>query len=190
MRKRLCGDLTRGDVVSVESGEPDHKAGRMPEPGERVRIRLHEHPQTYTVRAETGPDGPQLVELTITADDGGTVDYAAVQPVVRRLAATAVQWVHRLGGLIASVDDTARTYARPELGSDDRLAAVARLVREALSLGLPVRAHVAAGVSMSRGSVDRLIRQAKDEGLLDDESLPNAPAARRRTRSNQDPEEN
>lgn len=182
MRKKLCGDLTRGDVESVDSGEPDHTPGRMPEPGERVAIRLHGHPQTYTVRAETGPDGPQLVELTITADEGHAVDYAAVQTVVRRLAATAVQWVHRLGGLIASVDDTAQTYARPEMGTDDRLTAVTRLVQEALSLGLPVRAYVAAGVGMSRGSVDRLIRQAKNEGLLDDESLPKAPPSRQRAR--------
>lgn len=152
----------------------------MPEPDERVAIRLHGHPQTYTVRAETGPDGPQLTELTITADKGQAVDYAIAQPVVRRLAATAVQWHHRLGGLIASVADTAQTHTRPELGTDDRLAAVARCVQEARELGLPVRKTVSDRLHVSLGTLDRLIRQAKDEGLLDDESLPKAPPPRQR----------
>lgn len=180
MRKMKRGESTRGDVVSVQSGEPDHTPGRIPEPDERVRIRLHGHLQTYTVRAETGPDGPQLTELTITADEGEAVDYAVVQPVIRRLAATAVQWHYRLGGLIAAPGDTARTYARPELGTDDRLAAVAGCVQEARDLGLPVRKTVRDRLHLSLGTVDRLIRQAKDEGLLDDEALPKAPPPRQR----------
>lgn len=188
MRKVKRGNLSRGDVESTDSGEPGHKPGRVPEPHERVRIRLHGHPQTYVVRAETGPDGPQLTELTITADDGA-VDYAIVQPVVRRLAATAVQWHHRIGGLIWAPGDTTQTFIRPEVGADDQLSAVARLVQEARDLGLPVRKTVREQMHLSFGTLDRLIRRAKDEGLLDDESLPKAPPPRQRDASPSTPEQ-
>lgn len=188
MRKVKCGNLNRGDVESTDSGEPGHKPGRVPELHERVRIRLHGHPQTYVVRAETGPDGPQLTELTITADEGA-VDYAIVQPVVRRLAATAVQWHHRIGGLIAAPGDTAKTHTRPEMGADDQLHTVARLVHEARELGLPVRKTVKEQMHLSFGTLDRLIRRAKDEGLLDDESLPKAPPPRQRDTSLRTPEQ-
>jgi len=177
-RKRGQSSARAGDVADVRSGEPDGQ--RVPEPGERVAIRLHGHAQTYVVRAVADASGPRLIELTITADEGGAVDYAAVQPVVRRLTYTAVQWMARAGGLIAHPDDTAETYARPEQGTDSRLIEVRDLVTESLALGLPVRKTVAARLRVSPATVDRPIRAAKDEGLIDSNSLPKARPPRQR----------
>ena len=178
MTTRKRGQHRTADVAEVGSGEPDGRPQRVPEYGERVRIRLHGHAQTYVVRAEPSSAGPRLTELTITADDGETVDYAGVQSVVRRLTYTAVQWIARAGGLIAHPDDTAETYARPEQGTDPRLIEVRDLVAEALALGLPVRKTVAARLPASLATVDRLIRSAKDEGLIDGDALPKAPPPR------------
>lgn len=180
MRKAKRGDLTRGDVESVSSGEDGRAKGRFPQPGERVAIRLHGHPQAYVVRADTGADGPYLTELLITADAGQAVDYAMVSPIARRLAHTAVQWIHRAGGMLAFPDDTTQTHTRPELGSDELLLAVAEAVEEARSLGLPARRAVKEKLHLSYGTVDRLIRRAKDEGHLEAGSLPKAPPPRQR----------
>ena len=118
-------ELKRGDVETVESGEPPRAdetgAGplglaALPGPDDRVAIRLRGHPFTYVVRVSTARrSGPLLTELTITADDGGAVDYAAMREVpVRRLAHTAAQWIARWGDQIAFVGDTAQTWTRPE----------------------------------------------------------------------------
>ena len=113
----------RGDVESVDYADPDPSPGtrtgpfrRIPQPDERVAIRLVGHPFTYVVRVATtkGRD-PRLAELTMLADDGGEVDYRAVRRVpVRRLAYTAAQWIERCGGQVGYVSDTVEARTQPE----------------------------------------------------------------------------
>ncbi|MFA4052536.1 hypothetical protein [Mycobacteroides chelonae] len=170
----------RGDVVGVKSGEPDSTPDRIPEPGERVSIRLHGHPCTYTVRAMADRSGPKLTELTIAADPGSTVDYAAVRAVpVRRLAHSAVGWIHRLGGLVAAPGDYAETRTRPE-SADPRLYEVGWRVEDALRHGDPVRPTVAAAMNISLSTLDRLIAKARREGFLDGIDLPRRPQPQQR----------
>jgi hypothetical protein len=174
-----------GDVETVESGEPPRAdetgtgprgLGAPPGPDDRVAIRLYRHPFTFTVRVATDRrSGPLLTELTITADDGGAVDYAAVRAVpVRRLAQTAAQWIQRWGGQIAFVGDTAQTWTRPE-NSDPNVYRAATIADKALSLGLPVRSTVAAELGVSTRTVDRLLKRAKAQGWFDADSLPKRP---------------
>jgi hypothetical protein len=178
----------RGDVESVDYADPDPRKGkrtgplgRIPAPNERVAISLRGYPFTFTVRVETDRQtGPKLTELTITADDGGAVDYAAVRGVpVRRLAYTAAQWIQRCGGQIALPGDTAEMYSRPDEAAADTTAGkahrAAAIADRALALGLPVRPTVAAELGVSKTTVDRLLKRAKAQGWFDDEPLPKRP---------------
>lgn len=180
----------RGDVKSVDYADPDPAPGthtgplgRIPSPNDRVKIKLHGYPTfSFTVRVQ--PDkqtGPKLTELTITADDGGAVDYAAVRSVpVRRLAYTAAQWIERCGGQVAFVGDTAQTYSQPEADHDARIYQAAQIADKALALGLSVRPTVAAELGVSKTTVDRLLKKAKAEGLFSGEPLPKRPPPRQR----------
>lgn len=179
---------TRGDVVSVDFADPDPhpeaRSGpfqRIPAPDERVAIRLDGHPVTYVVRVETARgQEPRLTELTMLADDGAEIDYAAVRAVpVRRLAHTAAQWTARLGGLLAFPGDTAEVGTQPE-NHDPRVYQAAQIADRALSLGLPVRPTVAAELNVSTRTVDRLLTRARAEGWFDDAPLPKRPPPQQR----------
>ena len=185
--KKIDGDsskLQRGDVVSIESGEPDHGdhssgllgVGPPPAPDGRVRIRLHDMPFTFVVRVSTDRrSGPQVSELTVTADDGHAVDYAAIRAVpVRRLAHSAAQWIERWGGHIADVGDMAETHRQPETPVP-KVYAAAQHADKALALGLPVRQYVADQLIVSKTTVDRLLKRARTEGWMDDQPLPKRP---------------
>ncbi|ULE33350.1 hypothetical protein [Mycobacterium sp. IDR2000157661] len=179
----------RGDVVSIESGEPDHGdhssgplgIGPPPEPDSRVRIRLHDFPFTFVVRVSTDKrTGPQVAELTIAADDGQAVDYAAIRAVpVRRLAHSAAQWIARWGGQVGFVGDVAETFSQPD-NPAPKVYEAAKLANNALALGLPVRPYVAQQLIVSKTTVDRLLKRARAEGWLDDEPLPKRPQPQQR----------
>ncbi|WP_111510619.1 hypothetical protein [Mycobacterium kyogaense] len=136
---------------------------------------------TYVVRVTTSRgSGPVLTELTLTADDGAAVDYAAVRAFsVRRLAVTAAQWIERLGGQIGYPDDTAEVHTQPE-NHDPRVYQAAHIAERALALGQPVRPTVAAELHVSTKTVDRLLKRAKAEGWFDGEPLPKRPPPRHR----------
>lgn len=170
----------RGDVESVNFADPDPTFPAKP--GDRVAIRLAGLPFTYAVRVETGSrSGPRLTELTITADDGGTIDYAAVRAVpVRRLAHTAAQWIDRRGLLWAEAQDLyPEVFTQPE-NNDSRVRTAARIADKAIALGLMVRPTVAAELNVSVRTVDRLLKRARVEGWLDDEPLPKRPPPQQR----------
>ena len=182
------GDTQRGDVESVDYADADptpqaHTGpfGRIPEPNERVRIRLRGLPFTFVVRVQTDPKtGPQLVELAITADDGAAVNHDVLQGIpARRLAYTAAQWIARAGGQVALPGDVAETYTRPDEAADDSIASrayrAARIAERALVLGLPVRQTVADELGASKRTVDRLLKRARAEGWFDDAPLPKRP---------------
>jgi hypothetical protein len=181
----------RGDVESVDfadSPTPDTftgALGRIPEPDERLAIRLVGHPFTYVVRVATakGRD-PRLAELTMLADnprdDGGDVDYSAVRSVpVRRLAYTAAQWIVRWGGQVSTLADTSEVWTQPE-NNDPRVYKAAQIAEQALSLGQPVRPTVAAQMNVSPRTVDRLLKRARDEGWFDGQPLPKRPQPQQR----------
>jgi hypothetical protein len=169
----------RGDVVQVEVGEPN----------DPVKIRLHGHNCTYLVRVVLSKEtGPELSELTMVADDGHAVDYEALRAVpVRRLANTAAQSMERLGQI---------SFGRKQWSYvDDRLATFSHIQREpltagviqavmaaerALALGMPVRPTVAAKLGVSKTTVDRLLKRAKAEGLIEDRPLPKRPPPQQR----------
>lgn len=179
----------RGDVVSIESGEPDrgdHSSGPLgvgppPAPNSRVRIRLHDLPFTFVVRvAADKRTGPQVSELTVAADDDHAVDYAAIRAIpVRRLAHTAAQWIDRWGGHIADVGDIVETYRQPETPAP-KVYAAAQHAGKALALGLPVRQYVADQLHVSKTTVDRLLKRARAEGWIDDHPLPKRPQPQQR----------
>ncbi|BDB41976.1 hypothetical protein Mkiyose1088_41440 [Mycobacterium kiyosense] len=172
----------RGDVDSVDYADPatpDTRIGplgRIPEPRERVAVRLVGHPFTYVVRVQTAKDsGPRITELTITAGDGGAVDYEAVRAVpVRRLAYTAAQWIARKGGQVWFFGETVEAWTQPDVAAPPVYQA-AKIAEEALALGLPVRPTVAARLNVSKTTVDRLLKRAKAEGWFDDKPLPKRP---------------
>lgn len=180
----------RGDVTSVDFADPDpapkkrtgpFDSGRIPKPDERAAIRLHGHPFTYVVKVATSPTtGPTITELTVLADDGQAVDYAAVRAVpVRRLAYSAAGWIERSGGQVGKPGDYSETFTRPEL-SNSRLAELPWRIEQAIMNGEPVRPTVAADLNISTATLDRLIAKAKAEGLLDGIEIPRRPSPRQR----------
>lgn len=183
-------DPQPGDVESVNYADPDPSPGahtgpfrRVPEPDERVAIRLVGHAVTYVVTVTTSRrSGPGLTELTLIADSGSVVDYADVRAVpVRRLAVAAAQWIERCGGQVGFVDDVAETFTRPDEQAPPVYRA-AQIAERALALGLPVRPTVAAELNVSPSTVDRLLKRAKAEGWHDGQPLPKRPPVRRRRR--------
>ncbi|WP_035760329.1 hypothetical protein [Gordonia amicalis] len=174
-----------GDVESVAYADPppDHSGTgpfRAPRPDERVRVRLHGHPRTYVVRVSTSGREPRITELTITADDGQAVDYAALRSIpARRLAYSAVQWLARAGGAFAFPGDQAETHTRPD-DADPRVWDAAQIADRALALGLPVRQTVADELTISTRTADRLLAKAKAEGFIDAADLPKRPQPRQK----------
>ncbi len=157
----------------------------MPEHGERVAIRLVGHPVTYVVRVTTSAaTGPTISELTLIADDGNAVDYAAVRAIpVRRLAYSAAGWIDRAGGQIAFPGDYSETRTRPEIAAaspNDRLSELAWRIESAIMSGEPVRPTVAREMHVSTSTLDRMIAKARAEGLLDGVELPRRPSPQQR----------
>lgn len=175
----------RGDVESVDYADPPSARGRAkhrtPNPDERVAIRLHGHPYTYVVRVATAKGAePKLSELTIIADDGRAVDYEALRSVpARRLAYSARQWIVRGGGLLASPEDYRETFTQPE-NADPKLSELHWRIEAAIMNGEPVRPTVAAQLGVSTATLDRMIRKARTEGLLEGVEIPRRPSPRQR----------
>lgn len=162
---------TRGDVVSAHRTDDG-----------RTEIRLHDLPFTFHVRSGTNADGPFIRELTVTADEGAAVDYHALRAIpARRLAYTAVQTAARelcdLG--VEAVGYALDESARPD-DADPRVWEVSQRALIAVSNGLPVRATVAEEMHLTKATVDRLIKKAKDAGYLDAADLPKRPQPRQK----------
>lgn len=168
-----------GDVDSVTFADPPNAntrtgpLGRIPEDDERVAIRLVGHPFKYVVRVTTDMrTGPRLIELTVTAEDGRDIDAAAMRAVpVRRLAASATQWLSRHGGQVGFVGDVTETFRQPE-NPAPKVWEAAKHANQALALGRPVRPYVAERLIVSKTTVDRLLKRAKAEGWVEDQPLP------------------
>lgn len=185
---RTARQLERGDVESVDFADPDPRPEaqrgfhRIPNPDERVAIRLHGHPFTYEVRvAKDKRAGPRMIELKMVADSAREpVDYSVVRSIpVRRLAYTAAQWIDKLAGLMPSWDDTTETRLRPE-SADPKVYLAAQVAKQALSSGMAVRPTVAAELNVSTRTVDRLLAKAKVEGWFEDHPLPKRPQPKQR----------
>ncbi|MCA4726901.1 hypothetical protein [Mycolicibacterium fortuitum] len=177
-------DPQRGDVVSVDFADPVAQQ-RMPKPGDRLAIRLHDHPMTYIVRVTTSrTSGPTISELTVRADEGHIVDYNAVRAIpVRRLAYSAAGWIDRAGGLFGFAGDYSETYTRPEIAAtspNDRLSELPWRIESAIMNGEPVRPTVARELNVSTSTLDRMIAKARAEGLLDGVELPRRPSPQQR----------
>ncbi|MFZ2528747.1 MAG: hypothetical protein WAX14_14025 [Rhodococcus sp. (in: high G+C Gram-positive bacteria)] len=134
------------------------------------------------VRSDTDADGPFIRELTVTADEGAAVDYHALRAIpARRLAYTAMQTAARelcdLG--VEAVGHTLDESARPD-DADPRVWEVSQRALIAVSNGLPVRATVAEEMHLTKATVDRLIKKAKDAGYLDAADLPKRPQPRQK----------
>ncbi|MGC4960412.1 hypothetical protein [Gordonia sp. DT101] len=163
----------RGDVVSAHRGDDG-----------RTEIRLHDLPFTFHVRSGTDADGPFIRELTVVADEGAAVDYHALRAIpARRLAHTAVQTAARelcdLG--VEAVGYSFDNTARPDEadGADPRVWEVAQRAQIAIQEGHPVRATIAEDMNLTKATVDRLIKKAKDAGFLAAD-LPKRPQPRQK----------
>jgi hypothetical protein len=179
-------DPQRGDVEDVGFADPDPEKStrtkrRIPGRHERVAIRLVGHPMTYVVRVNTSTtSGPTITELTLLADEGRAVDYAAVRAIpVRRLAHSAAGWIDRAGGLFAFPGDYGETHTRPE-NADPRLSELAWRIESAIMSGEPARPTVAREMHVSTSTLDRMIAKARAEGLLDGIELPRRPSPQQR----------
>ncbi|ORW43111.1 hypothetical protein AWB90_18330 [Mycobacterium paraense] len=121
-----------------------------------------------------------LCELTVVADDGLAVDYAAVRAIpVRRLAHSAAQWIARAGGAVAFPGDYEQTHRQPE-NADPRLYEVSWRIDAAIMNGQPVRRTVAEEMNISTATLDRLIAKAKLFGFLDGTELSRRPQPKQR----------
>lgn len=180
----------RGDVADIGYADPPPKDGgpkhRTPKPDERVAIRLHGHPYRYVVRVASSKGAePKLAELTIIADDAAQpVGYEALRSVpARRLAYSARQWIARAGNAFAQPGDYSETHTRPQVAAtapNDRLADLLELIEHAIMDGLPVRPTVAKRLRISTATLDRMIRKARAEGLLEGIEIPRRPSPRQR----------
>lgn len=191
-------DPKRGDVLSVDYADEDKAAAAaraaqadepidqllrapMPDDDERVAVRLRGYPFLFVVRVRAGRTGPVVKHLEITADDGQVVDYGVLRSVpLRRVALSAWNWLQRFGGIVGFPGDHAGKLARPDDPDADRLTTMVHLIESAILSGLPVRKTVAAEMKMGTATVDRMIRKAKDAGLMDGIEIPRRPGPRQR----------
>ena len=133
--------------------------------------------------------------MTIVADEGAVIDYGSLRMIpIRRLAVTAARLVTP-ADQVSFTEVGARTP--PARGPHSGLHGfseqapltapltvgvikAATLAERALVLGQPVRPTVAAELGVSKSTVDRLLRQAKAQGLLENRSLPRRPSPQQR----------
>lgn len=189
----------RGDVLSVGYADPE-KAARAaqaaksadavdqlvqaptPDADERVAVRLYDYPFLFVVRLRGGRTGPVIRHLEITADDCQSIDYDDLRSFpLRRIALSAWRWLQRCGGAVGFPGDHALNLARPDNDPDaDRLAEMIRLVLAAIRSGRPVRKTVADEMGIGTATLDRMIRRAKDAGLMDGIEIPKRPGPKQR----------
>jgi hypothetical protein len=206
--KRTAGKKTgtgprRGDVLSVGYADPEkaarHQAGMadalkqrvppgplcpVPDDDERVAVRLDDYPYTFVVRVRAGRTGPVVTHLEVTADDGTEVDYNTLRSIpLRRIALSAHNWLRRFGGTVGFPGDNELRRTRPGDRDADRLHTLVALIESAILSGLPVRETVATEMGLGTATIDRLIRKAKDAGLMDGIEIPKRPGTRQRDRA-------
>jgi hypothetical protein len=190
-------DPQRGDVLHVgyadpekaaqlaeymDAGQPGPWLAPSPDADERVTVRLAGYPYLFTVRVVGGRTGPVIRHLEVTADaDGEVVDYEALRSIpLRRITLSAWNWRRRYGGTVAEPGDNDVKTARPDDADADRLGELVNRVESAILSGLPVRRTVAAEMNLGTATVDRMIRRAKDAGLMDGIEIPKRPGPRQR----------
>jgi hypothetical protein len=188
----------RGDVQSVTFADPEKAAQAaqaaasddamdqllgvpMPADDERIAVRLDAYPYTFVVRVCAGRTGPVVTHLEITADDGTEVDYTALRSIpLRRIKLSAWNWLRRFGGAVGFPGDHDLARRRPDDPDGERLYVLVTLIEQAILSGLPVRETVAAEMKLGTATVDRMIRKAKDTGLMDGIEIPKRPGPRQR----------
>ena len=188
----------RGDVQSVTFADPNKAAQAaraaasddpmdqllgfpMPADDERIAVRLDAYPYTFVVRVRAGRTGPVVTHLEITADDGTEVDYTALRSIpLRRIALSAWNWLRRFGGAVGFPGDHDLQRRRPDDRDADRLRTLVNLIESAILSGEPVRKTVADEMQLGTATIDRMIRKAKDAGLMDGIEIPKRPGPRQR----------
>ncbi len=187
----------RGDVLHVGYADPD-KAAQLaeyfdagqpgpwlapaPDDDERVTVRLAGYPYLFTVRVAGGRTGPVIRHLEVTADaDDQAVDYEALRSIpLRRIVLSAWNWLRRSGGTVGEPGDHDLKTVRPDDPDADRLGDLVNRVESAILSGLPVRKTVAAEMNLGTATVDRMIRRAKDAGLMEGIEIPKRPGPRQK----------
>ncbi|MEV6323935.1 hypothetical protein AB0M45_22485 [Nocardia sp. NPDC051787] len=160
-------------VTTTKDCEPDKQVGDVEEVHQHkgrqdgligADVKLFGHDITYRVIAATGPNGPEMRELTLDGNGRAIVSDDLRRVPVRRLAAAAVR---------APVTFLTSDWERPEgarrgnqrLG-DDHYRQVAEIARDAFVKGLPVREVVGRALHASPYTVDKWLRGARERGYL------------------------
>jgi hypothetical protein len=111
--------------------------------------------------------GPVTLSATISGPDGIEGEYRQPIPSMTRQAAAEIAWVETGERTISPAPAGPIPMASPTVRTDrQRLEKVADLYRQAVSEGVEVGPHVAAGMYVSKKTAYGLIRRARAAGLL------------------------
>jgi hypothetical protein len=150
--------------------------------GRRVRVALAENvealgPTRMTVRVRQGDVVDVEVVIALVGDRyvvqavrgenlTGEVLHALRPPeIIREAVLGEMMKAKREWGAVSLVWEALRGD-RVRVPAEDRVAFVAMAYRAAYLVGLPPTATVTAALGLPRSSVGRLIREARDQGLL------------------------
>ena len=165
----------KGMADALEQRVPPGPLCPVPDDDERVAIRLLGYPYLFTVRVRAGRTGPVITHLEVTGDYGAEVGYEVVRRIpFRRIAISAHAWLQRGGGTVGFAGDHELQHRRPDDPEAARLYELLWRVEAAIASGEPVRKTVAAEMGLGTATIDRLIRKAKDAGLMDGIEIPQA----------------
>ncbi|MGV0991175.1 MAG: hypothetical protein ACOYB7_02885 [Mycobacterium sp.] len=172
--KPIKGDVIPDSITRV-SGEETTDAGY-------IEMQLVGHPHRYRVRIDTSGAAPRLVELHLLPLDGtaAEIDPATIRQVpIRRLTKAAARFIlDEYPFAVPGLADDATSLVRPDyepgqILDDAHYRMVAGLLIAARGWGLSPRDYAAEKLNISKPTVDRYIKKAKDLGYLERDWLNN-----------------
>lgn len=149
-------------------------------------VRLHGRDVSYRATCATGPKGPQVLSLTLTADSDRPLTVSDMRAVpLRRIAAAVANAVPLPGASRSEIDWEAfaeperprkaasgKPRGRPRALTDEDHQLVADMARKAVEDGKTVRRALSQQLRISMSTVDTRLRKAEQRGFLTPGELP------------------